>query len=682
MPKDRVYTIEEARKIVKELSTDIAALDYQYYVLSDSRTPDHVYDFKMKELQKLEVLYPDLVEVNSPTRRVGSDSVAGFSKVRHTAPMLSIDNVYSIEDLNQFLSRTVSEVGATAFSAELKYDGAAIRLTYKNGRLVQAVTRGDGTVGDDVTTNVMAIKSVPLVLRGASYPDFLEVSGEIILPKAELVRINKDRLDAGEQPLANCRSVANGTLKTQDSKIVAARNLECYVYNAVTDFNINSQFTCLLHLKEWGFKVFPASVLPLFSMKRHTSATSILSFIMVWQNYKNTLPFDIDGIVIKIDELDKQVAMGTTAKHYRYAIAYKYKSEAKSTKMLGVSFQVSRYGSLTPVALLEGVEINGTIIKRATLNNEDWLIGMDLRWNDYVFVEKGGEVIPNVVSVDLSKRTGDDLLVSFPTQCPCCKTAILKRFSSGGIPEYICPNYSCFDQVVSRIEHFVSKAAMNISGIGIETVKLFVRTCIVKDIADLYDVTPEMLLDIGVSSNTAHTLVAAIQDSLGVPFDRVLFAISIPTVGTGTAKELVEKAVNIDNLMVSRMKLLSSGIATDSVSQSLQEFFSSSVNLTIISRLRSYGLQFEGKTLGVLSSALIGKKIVVSGNFGSTERRTWLEESIALHGGVKQSSVNGNTSFIVGGDKIGPEKKRKADELGIKVFTEKEYLALIDSKTF
>jgi len=662
-------TIEEQiQKLRKELSEH----NYNYYVLDSPTISDYEFDLKLQELQSLEAKYPEFYDANSPTQRVGGEVTKSFETVPHEFRMYSLDNSYSKEDLNDWETRIKKLIdGDIQYTCELKYDGASISLTYENGLLVRALTRGDGFQGDDVTANVKTIKSVPLKLKG-DFPQKFDIRGEIVLPFEGFHKMNEERIEIGEEPYRNPRNTASGSLKLQDSAEVAKRPLDCLLYHLIgTNLGVQTHFESLEKARQWGFKVPNAA-------KSLSSLNEVFEFINYWDTHRHDLPYETDGVVIKVNSLAQQEELGYTAKSPRWAMAYKFKAEQVSTKLNSISYQVGRTGAITPVANLEPVELAGTIVKRASLHNADQIEKLDIRVGDEVFVEKGGEIIPKIIAVDLSKRKSDSKQTVYITHCPECQTALVRQ---EGEAQHYCPNYNgCKPQIIGRIQHFISRKAMDIEGLGGETVALLVNAGLINNYSDLYELTKEQVIPLErMAEKSADNLVEGINKSKSIPFERVLYALGIRYVGETVAKKLAKHYKSIEALSIATQNEL---IEVDEIgvkiAESVQAFFRSEANIKIIDRLKQFGLQLEisAKQLEGQSDKLKGEIIVISGVF-ETLSRDELKKLIEDNGGKVSSSISSKTSFIVAGDNMGPSKKLKAEQLNISLINEHEFLQKI-----
>ena len=659
---------------IEALRSELEQHNYNYYVLSAPTISDKEFDEKMKELQDLEAAHPEYYDPNSPTQRVGSDLSKEFEQVQHRYPMLSLGNTYSEEEVRDFYERTERSLNEPfEIVAELKYDGTSISLWYEKGRLVRAVTRGDGSKGDDVTANVKTIRSVPLRLRGNDYPEEVEIRGEILLPWAEFDRLNKEREEQEEPLFANPRNAASGTLKQQNPAIVAARKLDAYLYYVLGEhLPADTHYGNLEAARRWGLKIPDV-------IKVCHNLQDIFDYIHYWDTERKNLPVATDGIVLKVNSLRQQKNLGFTAKSPRWAIAYKFQAERAETRLNSVSFQVGRTGAVTPVANLEPVLLAGTVVKRASLHNADIIEGLDLHIGDQVYVEKGGEIIPKIVSVNTEARTmmiGEK--VRFITRCPECKTPLIRP---EGEAAHYCPNDSgCPPQIKGRIEHFVTRKAMNIN-IGPETVEDLFNVGLVKNIADLYDLRITDLLTLERwAEKSARNLMNSLRESKAVPFERVLYALGIRYVGETVAKRLASSFHSIDCLMeASFEQLVDVDEIGDRIAQSVVAYFSDAENRQIVERLRAQGLQMEvsEEVLANRSERLKGLTFVISGTFTQHSRDEY-KAMIEQHGGKNTGSVSGKTSYILAGENMGPAKLEKAAKLGVRIIREDEFLKMIE----
>ncbi|MDA8572568.1 NAD-dependent DNA ligase LigA [Flavobacteriaceae bacterium] len=657
------------KELVIQLREELRQHNHNYYVLDNPTISDFDFDMKLKQLQILEAQHPELYDPNSPTLRVGGEVTKNFQTVVHAHRMYSLVNSYSKDDLLDWETRIKKLVdGPIRYTCELKYDGASISITYKNGTLFQALTRGDGTQGDDVTANIKTIKSVPLKLRG-DYPDNFEIRGEIILPFEGFEAMNKERISAGEEPYKNPRNTASGSLKLQDSSEVAKRPLECLLYSIVGEnTGIKSQFDNLEKARSWGFKV-PKEA------KCVQSIDEVLQFVEYWDLARHNLPYETDGIVIKVNDLQQQAELGYTAKAPRWAMAYKFKAAQVSTKLNHISYQVGRTGAITPVANLEPVELAGTIVKRASLHNADQIAKLDVRLGDTVFVEKGGEIIPKIMGIDLSKRPEQSQSTVYISQCPECHNPL---FRTEGEAQHYCINTEgCPPQIIGRIQHYISRKALDIEGLGGETVALLVNAGLIKDIADLYTLNIDDVLPLErMAQKSAENLIYGIEASKQIPFERVLFGLGIRYVGETVAKTLAKHFKIVGALSQARIEDLE---AVDEIgikiAESVYHFFRNENNIRLVSRLVSYGVQLElsKEALANQTTLLSGERIVVSGVFEAISRNE-LKALIEANGGKVVSSISAKTTYLVAGTNMGPSKRQKAEQLKIPILTEQEFL--------
>ncbi|MDY0986776.1 NAD-dependent DNA ligase LigA [Flavobacterium sp. CFBP9031] len=658
------------QETIQALRNELNQHNYNYYVLDNATISDYDFDIKLKELQDLENKHPEFFDENSPTQRVGGTVTKNFKTIPHQYRMYSLDNSYSKEDLLDWENRIQKVLGNVnlQYTCELKYDGASISITYENGKLVQALTRGDGFQGDEVTSNIKTIKSVPLHLKG-NYPDKFDIRGEIILPFAGFEKMNQELIEIGETPYSNPRNTASGSLKLQDSAEVAKRPLECLLY-FVTGNNLpfKTQYEGLELARSWGFKV-PKEA------KLVNSMQEVFDFIDYWDVHRHNLPYETDGVVVKVNSIQHQEELGYTAKSPRWAIAYKFKSEQVSTKLKSISYQVGRTGAITPVANLEPVQLAGTIVKRASLHNADQIEKLDIRINDTVFVEKGGEIIPKIIAVDLEKRPEDSEKTHYITHCPECETELVRN---EGEANHYCPNfYGCPPQIIGRIQHYISRKAMDIEGLGGETVALLFKNNLVHNYADLYELKVEDILHLErMAQKSAENLVNGVQKSKEIPFESVLFALGIRFVGETVAKKLAKHYKNIDALaQASLMDLILVDEIGERIAKSVIEFFENEENRKIIERLKSYGIQFEieEKINPNATDKFVGKTFVVSGVFSQFSRDE-LKKAIEDNGGKVGSSISAKTDFVVAGDNMGPAKLEKATKLNITILSEEDFI--------
>ena len=650
-------------------------LDYhshKYYVENNPEISDREFDMLLRELQDLEAQYPEHADENSPTKRVGSDLTTEFQSVEHRYAMQSLSNTYSSEELGEWIDRITKEIGEVEFVCELKFDGTAISLTYENGALKRAVTRGDGRRGDDVTNNVRTIGSIPLRLHGEGYPSLFEIRGEIYMPYASFDRLNAEREAQGEPLLANPRNAAAGTLKQQSSQVVAHRGLDCTLYHIAVDEPIKStHWDNLMEAKRWGFKVSE-------HIKVCRTRKEIEAFIAYWDTERKALPYATDGIVIKVNSYANQRSLGSTAKAPRWAVAYKFQAERALTKLISVDFQVGRTGAVTPVANLEPVQLAGTVVKRASIHNADQIELLDIRIGDMVYVEKGGEIIPKITEVELSERPADSVPFEYITHCPECGTELVR---DEGEAKHFCPNSKgCKPQIIGRIVHFVSRKAMNIEGLGGETIELLWENGMLHNIADIYHLDPIQLASLPrLGEKSAANIVEGVRLSTEVAFERVLFALGIRYVGETTAKYLASHFRTLDAIACATTEELSEAEEVGAkIAVAIKEYFSDEDNRKIVDALRDAGLQFEVKDKVQTSNALLGKSVVISGKFAGRSRDD-MKALVEEHGGKNLAAVSANVDFIVAGDNMGPAKRQKAEKLGVTILTEEEFMSLISS---
>ncbi|OFY65126.1 MAG: DNA ligase (NAD(+)) LigA [Bacteroidetes bacterium RBG_13_43_22] len=661
----------EARKRIEKLRREIEEHNHKYYVRYSPAVSDFEYDLLLNELDTLEKKFPSLITEDSPTQRIGSDIKNEFRQYDHKYPMLSLSNTYNEEELRDFTNKAEKEAGGTVeYVCELKFDGASVSLIYRNGKLFRALTRGDGAKGDEVTPNVKTIRSIPLRVTGDNIPDEFIVRGEVLMPRAVFDRLNAERSESELPLFANPRNAAAGTLKLLDPRMVASRELDCMIYFLLAEELPNeTHFENLLDAKKWGFRVSD-------SIRMCRGIEEVKNFINYWEAERKKLPFDIDGVVIKINPITLQEKLGYTAKSPRWAIAYKYKAEQVSTKLLSVSYQVGRTGTVTPVANLEPVFLAGSTVKRATLHNADQIALLDLHINDLVYVEKGGEIIPKIVGVDHSSRDEDSRQIEFIKNCPECGTALVRN---EGEANHFCPNYlHCPPQLKGRIEHFIGRKAMDIDGLGEETIDLLFRNHLIRNYADLYELKAEQLIPLErLGEKSATNIISSIKSSLSAPYSRVLFALGIRHVGETVAKTIAERFSSIDDLIEADLEALTSiHEIGPKIALSIISFFADEDNILIINRLKSYGLKFYEEDKKAVSERLKGKSIVISGVFSKHTREEY-KEIIERNGGRNSSSLSRNTSFILAGNDMGPSKKEKAAELGIPLISEEEFLKII-----
>ncbi len=657
---------------ITTLRNELREHNYNYYVLDNPTISDFEFDQKLKQLQELEKAHPEYYDANSPTLRVGGEITKNFETVPHTYRMFSLDNSYSKEDLEDWEKRIEKMVdGKVEFTCELKYDGASISLTYENGKLKKAVTRGDGFQGDDVTANVKTIRSIPLQLKG-DYPPLFDIRGEIVLPFEGFAKMNAERVEAGEEPYRNPRNTASGSLKLQDSAEVAKRPLDCLLYSIVGEkLPIKTQFESLEKARQWGFKVPEAA-------KLAKNLDEVLEFVNYWDVHRHELPYETDGVVVKVNNLQQQEELGYTAKSPRWAMAYKFKAEQVSTVLNQITYQVGRTGAITPVANLEPVELAGTIVKRASLHNADQIAKLDIREGDTVFVEKGGEIIPKIIGVDFTQRDPSSSTTEYITDCPECGTTLVRN---EGEAQHYCPNTEgCPPQIIGRIQHFISRKAMDIEGLGGETVALLVNNGLINNYADLYLLKEEQIIPLErMAQKSAENMIKGIEASKEIPFERVLFALGIRYVGETVAKKLAKHYKTIDALRnASEEKLTTVDEIGERIAQSVVSFFASEENNAIIERLKSYGVQLEisAEKLANQTDTLKGNTFVVSGVFTKVSRDE-LKKLIEDNGGKVSSSISSKTNYVVAGDNMGPSKKTKAESLGVAIISEDDFLQMI-----
>ena len=686
-------TQEEARQRIAALSEELEQHNYNYYILAKPTISDYEFDMKLEELARLEKAFPEYLSPTSPTQRVGGGVTKEFQTVEHRYPMLSLANSYSREEIEDFISRIRKSIaGDLEFCCELKFDGLSISLQYENGMLVRAVTRGDGTRGDDVTTNVRTIRTVPLKLHG-DFPSFFEMRGEIVMPFESFNRLNEARAEAGDDLFANPRNAAAGTLKLQDSKVVAHRRLDNYCYYMMMDdleSRYQTHYESLMAARKWGFNISNFMALC-------KTTEEIFEFIDYWDEKRHELPFAIDGIVLKVNSYAQQKALGYTAKSPKWAIAYKFKAEEVETELQSVDFQVGRHGTITPVANLAPVQLAGTTVKRATLNNEDFIRQFDLHYGDTVTVVKGGEIIPKIIGVNLNKRQAGAMPVEFVKTCPICGSTLVKN---EGEAAWYCPNSSgCPPQIRGRIEHFIGRKAMNIESLGEGKVELLYEEGLVNNVADLYDLTYDKLFGlekvitiedeyslmpvatrkVSFKEKTAQNILDALEKSKSVPFERVLFALGIKFVGESVAKVLAKALHDIDHIMSASVEEMTEiNEIGDKIALSVRTFFDDPRNVAIVDRLKQAGLQFAMAEQAVSDKeqVLAGKSFVVSGVF-THYSRDGIKETIEAYGGKNVGSISGKTDYVLAGDKMGPEKRKKAESLGIPIITEADFDAMI-----
>src|SRR5690554_563646 len=662
----------DVKQVIDTLRVELNEHNHKYYVLDQPVISDFEFDQKLKRLQDLEQQHPEFFDENSPTQRVGGSITRNFPTIQHKNRMYSLDNSYSKEELIEWENRIQRMLGNVPleYTCELKYDGASVSITYENGKIKRAVTRGDGFQGDDITSNVKTIRSVPLVLKD-NFPEEFEVRGEIVLPLTGFEKMNQELIENGQTPYSNPRNTASGSLKLQDSSIVAKRPLDCLVYNIIGDLELNTHFESLQKARELGFKVPQESILA-------KNIDEVLAFIDYWNLQRHHLPYETDGVVVKVNNLHHQDELGYTAKSPRWAVAYKFKAEQASTQLNSISYQVGRTGAITPVANLEPVQLAGTIVRRASLHNADQIEKLDVRIGDTVFVEKGGEIIPKIVGVDLTQRKPEAMPVQYIENCPECNTPLERK---SGEAQHYCPNYyGCPPQIIGRIQHYISRKAMDIEGLGGETVALLYNAGLIKDFADLYELKKEQIIPLErMAEKSAENLINGIEKSKEVPFERVLYALGIRYVGETVAKKLAKHYKNIDALaQATLMDLILVDEIGEKIAQSVVDFFSNPDNKIIIDRLKTYGVRLEAieRESTQVSSILEGKTIVVSGKFEHFSR-DGIKQTIEDHGGKVGSSISSKTDFVVAGADMGPSKLEKATKLGIQILSEDDFIKMI-----
>ncbi|MGO3184344.1 MAG: NAD-dependent DNA ligase LigA [Aequorivita sp.] len=657
---------------ITSLRNELRDHNYNYYVLDNPTISDFEFDQKLKQLQELEKAHPEYYDANSPTLRVGGEITKNFETVPHNFRMYSLENSYSKEDLEDWEKRIEKMVdGDVEFTCELKYDGASISLTYEDGAFKKAVTRGDGFQGDDITANVKTIRSVPLKLKG-DYPPLFDIRGEIVLPFEGFAKLNAERVELGEEPYRNPRNTASGSLKLQDSAEVARRPLDCLLYNLQgVRLPIKTQFESLEKARHWGFKVPEVA-------KLAKTLDEVLEFVNYWDVHRHELPYETDGVVVKVNDLQQQEELGYTAKSPRWAMAYKFKAEQVSTHLNQITYQVGRTGAITPVANLEPVALAGTIVKRASLHNADQIERLDIREGDTVFVEKGGEIIPKIIGVDFTQRDPNSKPNAYITECPECGTELVRN---EGEAHHYCPNAEgCPPQIIGRIQHFISRKAMDIEGLGGETVTLLVNNGLINNYADLYLLKEEQIIPLErMAQKSAENMIKGIEASKQIPFERVLFGLGIRYVGETVAKKLAKHYKTIDDLSkASEDELVTVDEIGERIAQSVVSFFASEENIAIVERLKSYGVQLEisAEKLANQTDTLSGNTFVVSGVFTKVTRNE-LKKMIEDNGGKVSSSISSKTSYVVAGDNMGPSKKTKAEDLGVPIISEDDFLEMI-----
>lgn len=665
----------DALQQITALREELNQHNYNYYVLDSPTITDFEFDMKLKELQKLEAQHPEYDDPNSPTQRVGGAVTKNFNTVVHEYRMYSLDNAYSTEELLDWEKRVQKGLGTgnVQYTCELKYDGASITISYENGLLTKAVTRGDGFHGDEVTTNIKTIRSVPLKLKG-DFPAKFDIRGEIILPLEGFAKMNREVIEAGGTPYANPRNTASGSLKLQDSAEVAKRPLDCLLYSLIgPNLPIDTQFQGLEKARQWGFKVPKEALLA-------KNMDEVLAFIEHWDHHRHDLPYETDGVVIKVNDLHQQDELGYTAKSPRWAVAYKFKAERVSTRLNSISYQVGRTGAITPVANLEPVQLAGTVVKRASLHNADQIEKLDVRIGDEVFVEKGGEIIPKIIAVDFTKRPADSEPTIYIHKCPECLSELERK---EGEAQHYCPNfYGCPPQIIGRVQHYISRKAMDIEGLGGETVALLYNSGLIENYADLYDLQKEQVVPLErMADKSAQNLVGGIEKSKQVPFERVLYALGIRYVGETVAKKLAKHYKSIDKLAkATLMDLILVDEIGERIAQSVVDFFENEENRKLVERLKAYGVQLESTATETVAASdkLAGKTFVVSGVFTNFSRDE-LKNAIETNGGKVGSSITSKTHYVVAGDNMGPAKLEKATQLGVAIISEDEFLELLSS---
>lgn len=665
--------MESIGQQIEQLREELNMHNYNYYVLSNPTISDFDFDKKMQELIDLETSHPEYADPSSPSQRVGSDITKTFNQVEHIYPMLSLSNTYSEAEVIEFYNRIKKDLNDDfEIVCELKYDGASISLTYTDGKLTQAVTRGDGVKGDDITANVKTIRSIPLSLRGNDYPALFEIRGEILMPWKVFEELNKERAEQEENLFANPRNATSGTLKLQDSKVVATRKLDAYLYYMLGEnLPTNGHYENLLKAKEWGFKTSDATI-------KCSTLDEVFAFIKKWDVERKNLPVATDGIVLKVNSLLQQKNLGYTAKSPRWAIAYKFQAEQEVTRLLSVSYQVGRTGAITPVANLEPVKLSGTTVKRASLYNADAIDALDLHINDMVYVEKGGEIIPKITRVDTDAREAGNLKVEFIKECPECGTTLIR---DEGEAAYYCPNYmGCPPQIKGRIEHYLTRKAMDIAG-GSETVEHLFNAGLIHNVADLYTLQWEQVAELERwAEKSAKNLIQSIADSVNIPYPRVLYALGIRFVGETVAKKVAKAFPSIDLLMQATVEqLVEVDEIGERIAQSIVDFFKKEENQDIIRKLRQFGIQFEtcGSITDQQTNKLEGLTIVISGTFEKHSRDEY-KVLIDLNGGKNSGSISAKTNYVLAGANMGPAKLEKAQKLGVKILNEDEFLKMIE----
>ncbi len=666
-------------KRIQALREQLTQHNHNYYILSTPTISDQEYDAMLRELQDLEMEHPEYSDPNSPTQRVGSDLSSTFNSAEHRFPMLSLSNTYSAEEITEFANKINEEVGEVQFVCELKFDGVAISLSYENGELTRALTRGDGTRGDDVTRNVRTIKTIPLKLiadNDTPIPDLFEIRGEIILPYDNFERLNQERIANDEAPFANARNAAAGTIKQQSSAVVARRGLDCSLYQIVgNDVAVDSHWQALECAERWGFKISPTRSLC------HNVA-DILAFINHWDTARHELPFATDGVVIKVNSYTTQRTLGYTAKAPKWAVAYKFKAEEARTKLLSVDYQVGRTGAITPVANLEPVQLAGTIVKRASLHNAEQIAALDIRINDVVCVEKGGEIIPKITGVDIDLRPDDSHPLKYITHCPEpeCQAKLVRYENEA---KHYCPNSNhCRPQIIGRITHFIRRKAMDIDGLGDETIELLYDRGLIRNIADLFDLRVEELAELPrLGLKSAENIVEGLKESKKVAFERVLFGLGIRFVGETTAKHIARHFGSLERIAAATYEeLLETEEVGDKIARAIIEYFADSDNMEMINRLRGAGIEFSAKQKELDSESLAGMNFVISGSFVNHSRDE-LKALIEQHGGRNLAAISANVNYLVAGNKMGPAKLQKATKLNIEIISEDDLVEMIDGES-
>lgn len=659
---------------IDNLRASIEAHNHRYYIDNEPIINDIEFDELLKQLQGLEKQHPEFFDANSPTNRIGSDISSGFNSAKHKYPMYSLANSYSIEEIMTFMQRVEKEFTEEHinYCAELKFDGTAISLTYENGRFTRALTRGDGTVGDDVSANVRTIRSIPMRLRGDNHPEYLEVRGEIFLPFSNFDRLNAIRVDIGEEPFANARNAASGTLKLQSPSTVAERGLEAIFYDLRTETHlVSTHFKTIQKLKEWGFKTSPHT-----QMCRNID--EVVVFLNRWNKERETLPYATDGAVIKVDDIIMQRNLGFTSKSPRWAVAYKFKAETVKTRLLTIDYQVGRTGAITPVANLKPVLLSGTTVKRASLHNAEQIAMHDIRIGDNVWVEKGGEIIPKITKVEINDRPDNTHPVEFATNCPKCNSELVKEPTQA---KHYCPNTNgCEPQIVGKIVHFVSRKAMYIDALGEETIQMLFDKELIHSSADLYKLTRADLLPLErMGEQSVKNILEGINQSRNIPYQKLLFALGIRYVGENTAKKIAKAIPSLEQLKITTLEeLVEIEEVGNIVAQSIVDFFADNKNVEIVTRLEQQGLQIIGEKIISLSEILQGRNVVITGTF-TTLSRDRIKELIELHGGKNQSSVSKTTNILVAGTGVGPAKMEKATKLGTIIISEADFLTMINN---